>query len=232
MRNKKIRNILVAIGSVVLFVVVIWQILASTTTAAPLTETDAKKLTQEMYSGEIVDIHLINNVYQITLALDSKIYEIKIDRKTGEVFGISDKNPEQKVKEMPEAEIKNVILQHYPGKINKLERTVEREQVFYNAMIQTNEKQTILKISATTGAIVDKEIKVLKQPQETAKRMSEEEAIKLALKTVSGEVDDVELERSDGLVYYLIEIDRANDQEATVQINAITGEVMSVSWGD
>ena len=35
-----------------------------------------------------------------------------------------------------------------------------------------------------------------------------------------------------GLTYYFVEIEQANDQEATVQINAISGKVMTITWDD
>ncbi|CAH8706687.1 PepSY domain-containing protein [Paenibacillus thiaminolyticus] len=63
-------------------------------------------------------------------------------------------------------------------------------------------------------------------------RITEEEAAAIALKTVSGEVDDIDLIQSDGVAYYLVEIDREDGEDGTVQINAITGEVKSVTWDD
>lgn len=64
------------------------------------------------------------------------------------------------------------------------------------------------------------------------KRITEEEAAAIALKTVEGKVDDIDLIQSDGVAYYLVEIDREDGEDGTVQINAITGEVKSVTWDD
>ncbi|WP_374016029.1 PepSY domain-containing protein [Paenibacillus thiaminolyticus] len=63
-------------------------------------------------------------------------------------------------------------------------------------------------------------------------RITEDEAAAIALKHVSGEVDDIDLIQLDGVVYYLVEIDREDGEDGTVQINAITGEVKSVTWDD
>lgn len=64
------------------------------------------------------------------------------------------------------------------------------------------------------------------------KRITEEEAAAIALKTVDGKVDDIDLIQSGGVAYYLVEIDREDGEDGTVQINAITGEVKSVTWDD
>ncbi|GIN91014.1 PepSY domain-containing protein [Siminovitchia terrae] len=34
------------------------------------------------------------------------------------------------------------------------------------------------------------------------------------------------------MYYYLVEVERDKEKEATVQINAITGEVLSITWDD
>ncbi|ANF96810.1 PepSY domain-containing protein [Paenibacillus bovis] len=64
--------------------------------------------------------------------------------------------------------------------------------------------------------------------------ISAEKAEQIALRQVQGTVDDTDYEHGDkqGQRYYLVEIDTADDREATVQINAISGEVMSVTWDD
>ncbi|BFH66750.1 hypothetical protein J27TS7_39350 [Paenibacillus dendritiformis] len=73
------------------------------------------------------------------------------------------------------------------------------------------------------------EPKPKRKPQ---KRLTEDEAAAIALKTVDGKVDDIDLIHSDGVAYYLVEIDREDGEDGTVQINAITGEVKSVTWDD
>jgi uncharacterized membrane protein YkoI len=55
------------------------------------------------------------------------------------------------------------------------------------------------------------------------------EAGKLAAQHVMGTVDDVELGRSND---YLVEIDTGDGREAVVQVNAISGAIMSVAWDD
>ena len=66
----------------------------------------------------------------------------------------------------------------------------------------------------------------------TSNGITEQDASDIALKQVKGKVEDVDLKESDGLKYYLVEIESEQDQEATVQIHSITGEVLSITWDD
>lgn len=61
--------------------------------------------------------------------------------------------------------------------------------------------------------------------------ITEAQAITIALSQVNGEVDDVEMGSLDGKSYYLVEIE-GGDDEATVRIDAITGEVLSIYWDE
>lgn len=69
-------------------------------------------------------------------------------------------------------------------------------------------------------------------PGEPPLLLTEDEAAQLALQHIPGEVDDVDWKQVDGTGFYLVEIDLEDGREAIVQIHAITGEVMSVSWDD
>lgn len=62
--------------------------------------------------------------------------------------------------------------------------------------------------------------------------LTEEEAAALAAKEIEGTIEETEWGESGGKRYYLVEIDTPDDREAVVQIHAVTGEVMSVTWDD
>jgi uncharacterized membrane protein YkoI len=62
--------------------------------------------------------------------------------------------------------------------------------------------------------------------------ITEDEAISIALQNVNGEFDDIKLKQSGDLTYYLVEIETDDRKEATVQIHAISGELLSISWDD
>jgi uncharacterized protein YpmB len=62
--------------------------------------------------------------------------------------------------------------------------------------------------------------------------LSEEQAIAIALTEVSGEVQEVELEKEDGVMIYEIEILDAAGQEFEIEISADTGDVLEVEAED
>jgi uncharacterized membrane protein YkoI len=45
-------------------------------------------------------------------------------------------------------------------------------------------------------------------------------------------LDDIEAKNIDGIVYYLVDIEANDGREATVEINAITGEITTLTWDD
>ncbi|SFP30873.1 PepSY domain-containing protein [Salibacterium halotolerans] len=68
--------------------------------------------------------------------------------------------------------------------------------------------------------------------KKTPEPMTKEQAETIALERVSGTVDDIERESSESGSFFLVEIEREDEREATVQVNSITGEIMSVTWDD
>ncbi|MNW31925.1 Peptidase propeptide and YPEB domain protein [compost metagenome] len=62
--------------------------------------------------------------------------------------------------------------------------------------------------------------------------VSEREAARLAQAQVPGEVKEIEYSGRGSNRYYLVEIDTPSKGEATVQIHAISGKVMSIAWDD
>ncbi len=60
--------------------------------------------------------------------------------------------------------------------------------------------------------------------------LTRDEAIEIALKEVPGKVDDVELDEDNGVKVYEVEIEVDEDSEATIIINAYTGEILSLTW--
>ena len=61
--------------------------------------------------------------------------------------------------------------------------------------------------------------------------LTEQQAISIASTQFTGEVEDVDFENTADGGYYLIEIDTA-EEEVTVQIHAITGKILSVSFDE
>jgi uncharacterized membrane protein YkoI len=72
-------------------------------------------------------------------------------------------------------------------------------------------------------------------PAQTVTFITKEEAARIAIKTINGEIDDmedIETEESGGVTYYLVDVEREEAEDGTVRINAITGEVTGVFYDD
>ncbi|MEK3887847.1 PepSY domain-containing protein [Bacillus sp. FSL K6-3431] len=241
MKKKGLRRVALGVGGIILLAIIVWQLWGLSPSAKPLSEADAKKIATERYSGEIVDITLVKDVYRVIFKLEDKTYDLRIDRSTGDVIEIirtiSDEElkkekQEASVKEISEAEIKKIIEKQKKGKIKKLDRREDKDQVFYDAVLEDSEKKTVMILNALTGEVVDTKEKKLTPAKEVTTKLTEAEAVKIALETVSGTVDDIDFENEDGLFYYLIEIEQNDEREAEIQINAMTGKVMNISWDE
>ena len=133
-------------------------------------------------------------------------------------------------------EVREKVAQQYKGKISFVE---EHKGSYLVAMtLETGDYE--LEVSKEDGAIIrlqrTKELSSKKDTSDKQKEktqpLTEDQARDIALQRVSGHVDDVDYESSDEGSYFLVEIERKNGSEVTVQVNDVTGKVMSISWDD
>ncbi|WP_392454327.1 PepSY domain-containing protein [Chryseomicrobium aureum] len=161
---------------------------------------------------------------------------------------------------MTRTEIQEQLERMYSGTITNLELSgesyraqLETDDGFYTieanarygtvvSIVQTEQKQ------AESSEEEQQPEQVEPEPEETPTeeqepveqaptRLTEEQVSEIALQQVSGTVADVDFEQSESGGYYLVEIEQPDQgdedgPEATVQIHAITGEVLSVVWDD
>ncbi|SFM14269.1 PepSY domain-containing protein [Salibacterium qingdaonense] len=148
-------------------------------------------------------------------------------------------------------DVRQKVEEQYTGSITSMEQKSDRYLVFLT--METGEYE--LEVSGEDGTIIRMErtqafqsgeeapAKTEKneeppapsaspEPSDPQDPMTKEQAEVIALERVPGSVDDVDRESSDNGSFFLVEIEREDDREATVQVNSITGEIMSVSWDD
>lgn len=63
-------------------------------------------------------------------------------------------------------------------------------------------------------------------------QLTEAQAIEIALQNVPGEVQEIELEKEDGVMIYEIEVVKADGQEFEIEIAADSGTVLEVEAED
>lgn len=248
-RMKRILVIAGIIGVVAVGAFFILQGSTGFTSAETLTEQEARESVLNRYTGEIVHIELREGRYEVKLELNTGLYEIHVDAHTGDVLSLerkeeylpdadsegikSDKNetpsglghPET---ELDRSEIKQIVQEDVPGEIRSLERVVENGVAIYRATVVTEQQELRVTINPFSGNVIS--TSTIEPPP--PRLISEKDAIRIAKEHTPGEVDDVEFAQIDGTGFYLVEIEQDDDKEAYVQIHAITGEIMSVSWDD
>lgn len=141
---------------------------------------------------------------------------------------------------LSESQIREKVQTRYNGEITNM--TSEEEH--YLATIELDEGIYEVVVSKKNGRISDMRTAEKFQDKETedppegqsgnekTQPITEEEAKAKARNEIDGVVDDIDFESEGDPAFYLVEIERSGGEEATVQIHALTGEIMSVTWDD
>lgn len=156
--------------------------------------------------------------------------------------------------ELTEQEAKEIAQQRYSGLVQEIKQEaddyiirLERGTGLYELQInsKTGEVSSLKRINEGDNKGVDAEQpppdhgQINEEPKqanndvkEEQTILTEEKAAAIALEEVPGTVDDIDIENMNGVVYFLVEVEGNDGREATVEINAITGEVHSFTWDD
>jgi uncharacterized membrane protein YkoI len=200
-----------------------------------LTEQEAQKLVQDRYQGEVTLLKLADQRYQIELQKQNKLYVIKLDAKSGRILSF-DESTESTAPtpdapsniELPEEELKQIVLNAVKGSLVSFEKVDTNQKPSYKAIVKDADKQITIIVDAASGAILSTSSSEINQPPKT---LTENEAVNIAISQVQGEVDDIWQDTQGEQTFYFVKIETSDDREATVQIHAITGDVI-VSWDD
>src|SRR5699024_4381309 len=283
-KQMKMKNVLkVGIG-VLLFLLlglVSWKIFIDPIDGDDLTEEEANDIAKERFNGEILDTKLVDDIYHMTIKLDTGEYELKIASKSGEMMDLVRTKEETPKKDLAKNDNKkssdnNKSNESKKSDEEKAKKEAEKkEETQYQKTIKIKTGEYKIKIASKSGEMMDlvrtkeetpkkdlakndnkkssdnnksneskksdeekakkeaeKKEETQQEEEEPPKNITSEEAIQIALDTVYGEVDDVDLEDEDGQLYYFIEIETEDDLEAEIQIHAISGEVISIEWDD
>lgn len=175
-----------------------------------LSSEEIDDIVTSQYPGTITEMELEKDfnqvIYEVEITEDGNEYELKLDGNTGEVLKI-------KEKEMVKKQTDN-IDQHPKKK--------QAQQQANDQVDQKNQSQ-----SETNENRPDQQDK--RNQQKTV--IDADEAVQIALKEFSGTVESVELDEDDLRLIYEVEIE-AGDEEAEVEIDAYTGEVLVIDIDD
>lgn len=207
--NKMNRKMMITVGAAVIALILgvgIYQSNASQDTPK-LSSDDIKALVTEQYPGEITELELEkeNNkvVYEVEVKTDDKEYELKLDGNTGEVLKLKEKYMTSRANE------------------------------------DSNDKQIEIKKENPQKQQTKREQRAKQQPQARQQQKGERkrsiidhnEAVDIALKEFPGELESIELDEDDGQLIYEIEVKNGH-QEADIEIDACTGEILLIELDD
>ncbi|MEK3805281.1 PepSY domain-containing protein [Bacillus sp. FSL H8-0547] len=200
----------------------------------PLTEAEARALVNSQYSGTITSLEesRADGEHLFIAELEEKgaLYSLSVDAEAGKIMELKKMKDldEKRSVSVTKTEAKKIAEEHYQGKIESLSY-VESEQA-YSIRLVTGKDEISLKMDASSGKILSEDRKTIGSNNPKVK-LTEEQAIEIARKEAKGEVGDLDLEEEDGRLYYEIEIENG-ENETTVQVDAFTGAVLSISVED
>lgn len=164
------------------------------------------------YPGEITDINLEKqakkSVYMVDIKNAPRAYTLMLDSNTGEVMELKEtSDPEQvKIAEKKEKGNKKQADKKNKDTENQSEDNKEKDNSQSKKQDSSNSES--------------------KEKKKTV--ISVDKAIEIALEQFSGEIAEMELDEDDGRLIYEIEMENGDD-EAEIEVDAYTGELLVVS---
>jgi uncharacterized membrane protein YkoI len=215
-----------------LIVIVGFQLWAPSLSAQSLTEDEANKAALDKYSGDILKTTKSEGEYHVEMQLETGVYHIRIDAKSGEVNSIKRvEKPKEVPEETPEKTAPKQLTQKQveelissQGELKSIDLVQENNKAYYKAVVSKNNENITLTVDSYSG-------KIISSTKEKPRILTEAEAISIAEEHVKGTVDEVDFyEPPNQTPYYLVEVEINEDQEAVLQIDAYTREIKTVSW--
>ncbi|UOO41155.1 PepSY domain-containing protein [Priestia megaterium] len=152
----------------------------------------------------------------------------------------SKSNDKKQTTTIEEAKAKDIALQKTDGgDITNIQLAVDDGVKQYEVDITKGNKEYDVDIDSSSGKIIefdedqkDDEDKKEENLQNASPAVSLDQAIKTALKSAKGTVNETDLDQENNRLVYEIEIDTADKREATVSVDAKNGDVISVEIDD
>lgn len=216
--------------------ILVWRTLLQASPALTVEEVNKRILAE--YPGEITRLIQQGDTYEVRLQSERGIYKLVLGAQNGEIRSISRiVGTNASASSTAEAvtpsgtaqtDTKPPASSSKPSDAANSDSAKEQQSLSTDAAADSKSEDSS---SSTPPSNNDKGSSIAVSPSGV---ISAEKAEQIALQQVRGTVDDTDYEHGDkqGQRYYLVEIDTADDREATVQINAISGEVMSVTWDE
>lgn len=205
-------------------------LMAIMTDEEPLSEEAIYNHLIELYGGEIVELKKNGDIYQAEMKKNGATIEAQIDSISGSVISLNEISaaPTPKQEILSEEDIRNKVAQNFNGEIQKIMLNKDEKAPFYQIELSDQQSLTSLTVDALSGTVIAESKTETTPPEQQQVLISKERAIEIAQGRMKGEVDYISYKKTDDGGYYLLEIDGEED-EATFQIHAISGEILSIT---
>ncbi|CAH0289066.1 PepSY domain-containing protein [Priestia megaterium] len=152
----------------------------------------------------------------------------------------SKSNDKKQTTTIEEAKAKDIALQKTDGgDITNIQLAIDDGVKQYEVDVTKGNKEYDVDIDSSSGKIIefdeeqkDDEDEKEEELQNISPAISLDQAIKTALKSAKGTVNETDLDQENNRLVYEIEIDTADKREATVSVDAKNGGVISVELDD
>ncbi|MGE6370938.1 PepSY domain-containing protein [Planococcus kocurii] len=202
-------------------------------TSPEISEEQAEETVISLYGGSIEQTTASGEDYQVEFQRTDGRYLALVNRQNGQVESMKLLKKTEKAKKLTEQQAEKIALEKVEGIIGS--NTYNKDRNEYTVKVEEETQVSTLVLSAATGGVLtisEEPVQVVPSEEPDLERIiTRNEAIRLAKKTLSGEVQDDEFVETEDGGYYLIEIENdETDQEATIQIHAVRGDTMTVEW--
>ncbi|WP_332648678.1 PepSY domain-containing protein [Lysinibacillus sp. 54212] len=206
----------VILSSIVLLIFVYFLILAigNITAETSLNQKEIVSRVESLYGGKVEAIIKKGEAYAVTFSSGKATYEVMVDAANGRFSELD------LIYKKPDAAVSN-------------EETPVNEP--NNAPSQPDDKDKNTETEHPTSPAKPNQNKTEKPttppPSQKPVTLTEGQIITIAKKQIQGEIEDIQYYSTSDGGYYLVEID-GEEEEAVLQIHAVTGKILSVSFDD
>ena len=185
------------------------QIITRTT----LGEAEVKKRVESLFNGEVKAVTKTNEQYKVTFSKDDFLYEVSVDEVAGTFSNID---------LIKKGKVEKAEKDHVPS---------EEEKSAVEQKIEPEGEKTEKEQNNAEPEVEEIEEKPKKDEPEAVKPLTKQRVIQIARSKFNGEVDEIEFVWTNEGGYYNVDMENEED-EVILQIHALTGEILTITYDD